>query len=85
MSLLHEIEFAGKEVIQVNQFRIALDDFVGSLLKWQTDIKPEAVLAARATLRCAHDSVASPRNNHIVMRDHFPPEILRYLVIRRIR
>jgi hypothetical protein len=50
MGFLHEVQFASEEIIEVNQFRIALNDLVGALLERQADIESETVLAARSDL-----------------------------------
>src|SRR4029077_12661084 len=77
--LFHEIQFAGEEVIEINQFRIALDNLVGALLEWETDVEPEAVFAAGATLRRTHDAFTAAGDNHVIVRDHFAREIFRHL------
>ena len=77
--LFHEIQFAGEEVIEINQLRIALDNLVRALLEWETDVEPEAVFAAGATLCRAHDAFAAAGDDHVIVRDHFAREIFRHL------
>src|SRR5262249_30319245 len=82
--LLHEIQLTGEEIIESNQFRIALDDFIGSLLGWEPNVKPETMRAAGAPLRCSHNSVTATCDHHKIVRHHLPRKILCYFVHRRI-
>src|SRR5258708_7741091 len=59
MRLFHETQFASKKVIQRHELGIALDEFVYSLLRRQTDAKRKAVRTPSPTLHGTHDSVAA--------------------------
>src|SRR5207248_3275392 len=82
---LYEVEFAIEKVIEINQFWIAFDDFVGLLLEWQTNVEPETVLAPGASLGRTHDPIAAAGDDHIIARHHRSSEFLRHFRLRRIR
>ena len=82
---LHEIQFPGEEVVEVNQLRIAFDDRVRPLLEWQTNVETESVLASRAFLGRAHDAVAAAGDDHVILRHHFAREFLGHGVLRFAR
>ena len=84
VGLLHEVQLARKEIIQIDQFGIAFDCFVGPLLKWQTDVQTKAAFATGTTLGGAHDSVSAAGNHHVVMCNHFPSKIFRHFELWRI-
>src|SRR3954447_3154439 len=45
MRLLHEVQLAGEEVIEINQLGIPMNDFIGALLEGQPNVQTETVFA----------------------------------------
>src|SRR5262249_25562514 len=82
---LHEIQFTREKIIESNQLGIACDDFIGSLLRWKANVKPEAMRAAGASLCCSHDPISATSDHHEIVRHDFPREILCHLVCGGIR
>src|SRR6266446_7415546 len=64
VGFLDEINFSREEIVEINEFRIALDNFIGLLLERQANIQAEAVLASRSPLGCAHDSISAAGDDH---------------------
>ena len=85
VGFLHEVEFAGEEVTEVDEFGVAGDPFVGPLLERQADVQAEAFFRARAFLRRAHDAVAAAGNDHPVVLDHAAGKLAGVLVFLRLR
>src|ERR1700730_7375954 len=85
MRFFHEVQFAGEKVVEVNQFRIALDYNVRPLFKRQPDIQAETMLSPGAALSCSHDAIASPGNDHVTMLNHCACEFFRDLQFGRTR
>jgi CHAD domain-containing protein len=56
--LLHEVQLAGEEVVEVDQLRVAVDRLIRALLEGQPDIQAEAVLAPAPF--CAAPMMPSP-------------------------
>ena len=85
MRLFYEVQFAGEEVIEINQLWVALDDLIRALFKWQANIEPKAVCVPGAALRRTHNAIACTGNDHVVLRHHLAPKILRHFKFRRTR
>ena len=85
MGLLHEVEFAGEEVVEVDELRVAVDDFVRALLEGQADVQTEAVFAAGAALRRAHDAIAAAGDHHVSVLAHLAREFLGGEELGRVR
>src|SRR5881296_3965131 len=75
--LLHEEELAREEVLECDELRVGGDPRVRLLLERQPDVEPEALLAAGALLRGAHDPAAGAREDHPALGDHAPAELAR--------
>ena len=82
--LLHEVQLAGEEIVEVHQLLVAVDRLVRRLLEGQPDVQSEAVLAARATLRCAHDAVAAAGHDHVAALAHLASKFFRCFEFLRI-
>src|SRR5262249_54146108 len=78
--LFHEGQFTGEEIIESNQFGIAFDDFVDSLLQREANVKAEAMRAACAPLCCSHDPVAATGDHHEIVRHDLSRKILCHFV-----
>ena len=83
MGFFYEVQFAREEVIEINQFWVALDDLIRALFKWQANIEPKTVFATGAALRRAHNAIASTGDDHVVLRHHFARKILGQFKFRR--
>ena len=78
----HEVEFAGEEVVEVDELWVAVDGLVRVLLEGETDVETEAVRAASASLRGAHDALAAAGDDHVIVRHHLAREFFRDFVLR---
>lgn len=81
MRLFHETQFASEKVIQRHELGIALDEFIYSPLRRQTNVKRKAVRAPSPTLHGTHDSVGAAGDQHEALFDHFACKICRHFVI----
>ena len=72
---------ASKKVIQRHELGIALDEFIYSLLRRQTDVERKTVSTPNPTLHGTHDSVAAAGDQHETLSDHFARKICRHFVI----
>src|SRR6266705_4246551 len=82
MRLFHEVEFAGEEVIEVDQLSVAFDDLIGVLLEGEPDVEAETALASGATLGRVHDAVAATGDDHVILFDHLARKFFRDLKLR---
>ena len=77
---LNEIHFSSKKIIEIYQFRIAINGLVGFLLEWQPDVKTEAVLSTGSALGGAHNPVTASSDDHVSAFAHQSCESFRGLV-----
>ena len=84
MRFFYEVQFAIKEVIEINELRVAFDDRIRLLLKRQSNVQTETSLASGTALRCAHDPIAAAGDDHVILCHHRAREVLRRFCFRRI-
>src|SRR5205814_9086494 len=78
----HEVKFARKEVVEIDELPVAIDGDVRVLLKGKADVETKAVRAAGAPLGGAHDSLAASGNDHVILRHHLARKFFRGYVLR---
>ena len=76
VGLFDEVELAGEEVVEVDEFFVAVDDFVCALLERETDVEAEGFLAAGSALGGAHDAIAAAGDDHVIELAHLAGEFL---------
>ena len=85
MGFFHEIEFAGEEVVEIDQLGVAFDDRVRVLFKRQPDVEAKTVFAPCASLGGPHDAVAGTGDYHVILGHHLASEFFRHLILRFAR
>src|SRR5204863_5469251 len=81
----HEVKFARKEVVEIDELAVAIDGDVRVLLKGKADVETKAVRAAGAPLSGAHDPLAASGNDHVIVRHHLARKFFRDYVLRFTR
>src|ERR1700728_3259993 len=59
VGFLDEINFASKKIVEIDEFWIAINRFIGFLLEWQPDVQSEAICSPGAPLGGAHNTIAA--------------------------
>ena len=76
IGVFDEVELAGEEVFEGEKFTVPPNGFVGFLLKGEFDVEGEAMLAAGAGLRSAHDAFTPASDDHIASLLHEVAELV---------
>ncbi len=84
LTFLHKHQFAGEEILHMNQLVVAINHRVGILFKREQDIQTHRLFTARADVTGFHDARGRSRDDHPALRGDRAAEIHRLLVGGRI-
>ncbi len=76
-----EHQFAGEEVLEIDEFLVSFDVAIGGLFEWESDGKPEAGVASCASMCGGHDASASAGGDHPSVLSHATSEFDGGLVV----
>src|SRR6185436_10896322 len=83
----NEDQLARKKILKRDELLILANNWVGALLPWQANVRPETFFRSGPLVTRLHDATSSACNDHETRLGNFPPELDPLLIFhpRRLR